>query len=127
MRRYPGPPSLRFVARFQDRGRAEIFGLKDGDGEYLCLTIQVRSKCPLNTDMRWARDKRFGPVQVLVGDSSRLLWVPCRARFELNSIKYTPVPGWDKKLDDVPETNYIKSGEHYVFAVLDGEDPHPGM
>ncbi|KAJ7796428.1 hypothetical protein B0H14DRAFT_3158061 [Mycena olivaceomarginata] len=57
-------------------------------------------------------DPNSGPetpytYQVLVGDMSRLLWAPCHGRFEVKSIGYNPVPGWDKEVGEGTDSLFI--------------------
>jgi len=50
--------------------------------------------------------RQWGP-QVLVGDVSRLMWISHRGNFDVQSIGYTPVPVWDKQVDETQENIFL--------------------
>ncbi|KAJ7736431.1 hypothetical protein B0H16DRAFT_1573773 [Mycena metata] len=59
-----------------------------------------------NTVFLYSGHKRWG-FQVLVGNDSRLRWIPIVGRFDIGLIGYHPVPGWDKKGGNVSDTLFI--------------------
>ncbi|KAJ7731886.1 hypothetical protein B0H16DRAFT_1582783 [Mycena metata] len=67
--------------------------------------------------------------QVLVGNESRLRWIPVVGRFDVGSIGYHPVPGWDKEGGTVSDTLFIArswlSRDCGVSKVKDGATSIP--
>jgi len=73
------------------------------------------------------KGSRYYDFQVLVGDSSRLLWVPCHGRFEVKSIGYNPVPvvGGDGKLGEVSDmfiARFTYLGDVYSTYLWEGQN-----
>ncbi|KAJ7750600.1 hypothetical protein B0H16DRAFT_1887778 [Mycena metata] len=97
----------------------------DGDKTRSCIySVQEGGSWATRGD-----GKEFRDFQVLVGNLSRLLWAPCRGRFEVKSIRHSPVPGLDEDVDGVRGTRFIAryshSGTVYVAEVEDGADGIP--
>ena len=82
-----------------------------------------RSKCSSITETCYD-GINFWDFQVLVGDSSRLIWTPCRGRFDVKLTVHA-VPGWDKDVDNVSGTKYIARffhlGNVYVTEVTESK------
>ncbi|KAJ7750655.1 hypothetical protein B0H16DRAFT_1549743 [Mycena metata] len=98
----------------------------NGAKETTCI-YSVQDGATWNT--RLGVGKEFCDFRVLVGNPSRLLWVPCHGRFDHDAMPSNPVLGLDEAVDGVSETEFIARYSHsstlYVTGILDGADGIP--